>query len=118
MLRTLLALASSNAWAEDVTEVSNATIRGLKDAMKARYAQMKPFYEKGSLKEGDDGFVSLGDVSGLGLKDKRDLMAFVEAENGDRKKLYKEVAKALEIDPSQTGKIAEIFAKEWKKSVK
>ena len=116
--KAFFALSSGYAWAEEVTEVSNATIRGLKQSMKARYAQMKPFYEKGALTEGDDGFVALGDASGLGLKEKRDLMALVEAENRDRSKLYQEVAKALEIDSSQTGKVAEIFAKEWKKSVK
>lgn len=116
--KTFFALSSGYAWAEDVTEVSNATIRGLKQGMKTRYAQMKPFYEKGVIREGDDGFVTIGDASGLGLKEKRDLTALVEAENRDRRKLYQEVAKALEIDSSQTGKVAEIFAKEWKKSVK
>ncbi|MFC1884584.1 DUF1318 domain-containing protein [Thermodesulfobacteriota bacterium] len=116
--RSLFAFFCSNAWAEEVTEVSNATIRALKQEMKARYAKMKPLYEKGALKEGDDGFVSVGDTSGLGLREKRNLNALVDAENKDREKLYKEVAKALEIDPSQTQKIAEIFAKEWKKSVR
>ena len=70
------------------------------------------------LKEGDDGFVAPGDTSGLGLKEKRDLNNLLGAENKDRKTLYEEVAKALKIDSSQTGRIAEIFAKEWQKSIK
>lgn len=115
--RVLLALAPSAAWAEDVTTVSNPTIRALKDKMKARFAQMKPFYQKGMLSEKADGYVTLGDTKGLGLKEKRDLNNLVDAENIDRKALYAEVAKALKIDPGQIGKVAEIFAKEWQKSL-
>ncbi len=112
-----LALSPSPAWAEDATTVSNPTIRALKEKMKVRFARMKPFYQKGMLSEGGNGYVSLGGTQGLGLKDKRDLKALVDAENKDRRTLYAEVAKALKIDPSQVDKIAEIFAKEWKKSL-
>ena len=112
------ALAPSTAWAQDVTNVSNPTIRALKSNMKARFAQMKPFYQKGALTEGGNGYVSLGNTGDLGLKEKRDLKALVDAENGDRQTLYGEVAKALKIDPGQIDKIAEIFAKEWQKPVR
>ena len=108
-------LWTSYAWAQDVKDVSNPTIRALKQKMKARYNQMKPFYQKGILKEGNNGYVSIGDTKGLGLKEKRDLNNLVNAENGDRKTLYTEVAKALKIDSSQINKVAEIFAKEWQK---
>lgn len=110
-----LALWPSSAWAQDVKDVSNPTIRALKQKMKERYTQMKPFYQKGILKEGNDGYVTMGDTTGLGLKDKRDLNNLVSAENNDRKRLYEEIAKALKIDGSQINKVAEIFAKEWQK---
>jgi hypothetical protein len=110
-----LALWPSFAWAQDVKDVSNPTIRALKQNMKDRYAQMKPFYQKGILKEGNDGYVSLGNTKALGLKEKRDLNNLVNAENKDRKTLYTEVAKALKIDGNQINKVAEIFAKEWQK---
>jgi uncharacterized protein YdbL (DUF1318 family) len=86
--------------------------------MKDRYTVMKPYYKKGMLKEGDNGLVYLGETKGLGLKDKRDLKNLIDAENKDRKKLYQEIAKALEIEPGQINKIAEIFAKEWQKPVR
>jgi hypothetical protein len=117
-MQTMLAFLFPVAHAEDVVTVSNPTIRALKQKMKARFGQMKPFYGKGMLKEGNNGYVSIGSTGGLGLKDKRNLKALVDAENSDRRSLYSEVAKALKIDPSQTGKIAGIFAKEWQKSVK
>jgi hypothetical protein len=113
-----LALGASPAWAQDVTTVSNATIRALKESMKARYAQMKPYYQKGMLVEENSGYVSQGSVDALGLKERRDLKSYVDAENQDRRTLYQEVAKALNIEASQIGRIEEIFAKEWQKSVR
>ena len=117
---TVLALLPSPAWAEEATTVSNPKIRGLKDEMKRRYAQMKPYYEKGILKEGDDGLVLPGSTEGLGLREKRDLKNLVDAENKNRKTLYKEVAVALNIEttPENIDKIAKIFATEWKASVR
>lgn len=108
-------LSPGIAWAQDVTEVSNATIRALKERMKGRYQQMKPFYDKNLIKEGDDGYVIIGDQGSLGLREKRDLNSLVDAENQDRKALYQEVAKALKIDPGQIDRIGKIFAKEWQK---
>ncbi|MBU2499587.1 MAG: YdbL family protein [Proteobacteria bacterium] len=116
--KTLLALLPSPAWAQDATTVSNPTIRALKERLKNNYMQMKPYYDKGMVKEGDDGYVSLGNTGGLGLKEVRDLKALADAENQYRRQLYEEVAKALKIDLSQINKVAEIFAKEWQKSVR
>ena len=112
---TLLAFACPSAWADQALTVSNPTIRALKEKMKTRYAQMRSYYQNGVLKEGDNGFVSIGNMAGLGLKEKRDLRSLVSAENGDRERLYGEIAKALKIDSSQVSRIAEIFGKEWQK---
>jgi hypothetical protein len=111
-------LRVSPAWAEEATTVSNPTIRALKESMRNRYASLKPYYQKGFLTEGDNGLVSIKRTEGLGLKEQRDLNNLVSAENKDRQALYREVAKALKIDPSQVNRVAEIFAKEWQKSVR
>ena len=116
--RTLFAFFAPVAVAEEPLTVSNPGIRMLKQQMKARYAQMKPYYQKGILKENNSGYVSLAQTSGLSLKEKRNLTSLVAAENNDRRKLYAEVAKALKIDPSQVNRVAEIFAKEWQKPVR
>jgi uncharacterized protein YdbL (DUF1318 family) len=86
--------------------------------MKARFQTLKPYYQKGALNEGGDGYLSMADTGGLNLKEKRDLNGLVDAENSDRKTLYSEVAKALKIDPDQVNRIAGIFAKEWQKPVR
>jgi uncharacterized protein len=117
-LNIRFALFSASAWAEDVTTVSNPTIRALKEKMKARFRELKPYYQKGALKEGDNGYLSVANATGLNLKEKRDVNGLVDAENSDRKTLYAAVAKALKIDPGQIGRIAGIFAKEWQKPVR
>ena len=113
-----IALSLSSAWAEDVITVSNPTIRALKEKMKARFQALKPYYQKGALKEGGDGYLSVANTGDLNLKEKRDLNGLVDAENSDRKTLYNEVAKALKIDSGQVDRIAGIFAKEWQKPVR
>ena len=113
-----IALSLSSAWADDVTTVSNPTIRALKEKMKARFQALKPYYQKGALKEEDNGYLAMANTDNLNLKEKRDLQGFVDAENSDRKTLYSEVAKALKIDPGQIDRIAGIFAKEWQKPVR
>jgi len=112
------ALGPSSAWAEDVTTVSNPTIRALKEKMKGRFQELRAYYQKGALNEGGNGYLSVADTSKLNLKEKRDLKGLVDAENSDRKTLYAEVAKALNIDAGQIDRIAEIFAKEWQKPVR
>lgn len=113
-----LAFSSARAWAGDETTVSNPTINSLKEKMKARFPALTPYYQRGALSDGDDGYLSAVDAGGLNLKEKRDLKVLVDAENSDRKTLYAEVAKALKIDPGQIDRIAEIFAKEWKKPLR
>lgn len=113
----LMGISPSPATAEEATTVSNPAIRALKESMKARFKALKPFYEKKMISEGKDGYLTVGNTAGLDLKGLRDLKGLVAAENRDREALYKEVALALKIDPSQVGKVAEIFAVEWQKSV-
>ena len=87
----------------------------MKDQLKSNFAQLKPYYSKGMLVEGNNGYVSQGNTGALGLKEKRDLNGLVDVENRTRSQLYAEVAKALKIDQSQVGRVAEIFAREWQK---
>lgn len=113
-----IALSPSIAWADEVTDVSNPTIRALKAKMKARFKSLKAYYQKGILKEGGNGYLSVAKTGGLNLKQKREVTGLVAAENKDRKSLYAEVAKALKIESSQVGRVAQIFAKEWQKPVR
>ena len=115
--KTFMALSVSIACADEVISVSNPTIRALKEKMKDRYSLMKPYYRKKMLNEKSDGYVSMGNTKGMGLKQKRHLKGLVKAENKDRKNLYKEIAGALKIAPGQVNKVGKIFAEKWQKTV-
>jgi uncharacterized protein YdbL (DUF1318 family) len=101
------------AFAQQETNVSNPAIRALKDSMKQRFPNLKPFYDSGSVGETNDGLVEVREEGGLDLKAKAALRGMVKDENSDRTKLYAEVAKALNIEASQIGRIQKIFAESW-----
>ena len=111
------ALLASAAWAqEDAVSVSNPTIRALKESMRDRFPKLRPHYRQDRIKEQDDGYLSLENSEGLGLKAKRNLKNMVEAENSDRERLYAEVTRAMKLEPSQIDKVAAVFAKKWQES--
>ena len=101
------------AFAQQETTVSTPTIRALKDSLKQRFPALKPYYDAGNVGENNNGFVEVRDDSALSLKDKAALRDLVRDENNDRTKLYAEVAKALNVDPSQVGRVQKIFAQSW-----
>ena len=105
--------AVANAAQIDI-QVSTPAIRALKDSMKARFPQLKPFYNKGNVGESNMGFLENRDLGNLGLKDKADLSRLVEQENKDRKDLYSEIMKANKFGPDVLPQIQKIFANSWR----
>ncbi len=103
----------SSLYAQEETEVTTPKIRALQQSMKDRFPKLKPFFEKGNVGEGNDGFLKIRDESGLNLKDKAMLRNLERDENNDRKNMYAEVARAKEIEASQIPKIQKIFAAQW-----
>ncbi len=103
----------SSLYAQEATEVTTPKVRALQQSMRDRFAKIKPFFEKGIVGEGNDGFLKIRDESGLNLKDKATLRNLERDENNDRKNMYAEVARAMEIDASQIPKIQKIFAELW-----
>jgi uncharacterized protein YdbL (DUF1318 family) len=99
--------------AQQATEVSTPRIRALKEAMKARFEQLVPYYDAGRIGIGNDGNLQILKEDGLSLQDRGVLRKIVGDENRDRKDLYAEVAKAMNIDASKIGDIQKIFAQEW-----
>jgi uncharacterized protein YdbL (DUF1318 family) len=101
------------AFAQQETTVSSPSIRAIKDSIKQRFPSLKPFYDAGNIGENNNGFVEVRNDGSLSLKDKATLRDLVRDENNDRTKLYAEVAKALNIDPGQVGRVQKIFAQSW-----
>jgi uncharacterized protein YdbL (DUF1318 family) len=106
------------AYAQKEVEVSTPKIRALKQSLKERFPKLRPFFDKGNIGETNDGFIRIRDESGLNLKEKALLRNLEKDENSDRKNLYSEVAGALDVDPSQIGRVHKIFAERWIKDAR
>jgi uncharacterized protein YdbL (DUF1318 family) len=98
---------------EKATEVTTPKVRALQQSMKERFPKLRPFFVKGNVGEANDGFIKIRNESGLNLKEKAALRNLQKDENNDRKNMYAEVARAMEIKPNQISKIQKIFATEW-----
>jgi len=101
---------------EGVLQVSTASIRALKTAIKKRFPKLIPYFQKGIIGENNRGLLEIKSWQGVSLAKRAKVKQLVEAENKDRTNLYQEVAKNMGIDPSQLGKVQKIFAKQWQKT--
>jgi uncharacterized protein len=107
-------LGPAAAWADEATTVSNAAIRALKDQIARRHQELLPYYQQGQVGITKDGFLEVRGTAGLGLPQVAALKRLVDADNADRRRLYEEVAKALNLKPEQVSQVRQIFAKQWR----
>jgi len=106
------------AYAQRETKVSNSKIRALKESLKSRFPKLRPFFDRGKIGEGNDGFIYVRNEIDLTLKERARLRSLVKDQNLDRKNIYAEVARALDIDPSQIPRVQKIFAENWIKKAR
>jgi uncharacterized protein YdbL (DUF1318 family) len=109
-----LSWGTAEAYAQIDIEVTTPAIRALKDSIKARFPQLKPFYDKGNVGESNTGFLENRDLGNMSLKEKADLSRLLEQENKDRKDLYAEIMKANKFGPDVLPQIQKIFANSWR----
>jgi uncharacterized protein YdbL (DUF1318 family) len=95
-------------------EVSTPAIRTLKERMKDRFPQLLPYYRRGVIGESNMGLLEIASTSGLSLADKAKVRRLVDAENKDRKDLYKEIARANDFPDEQVEVIQKLFANSWR----
>ena len=118
--------ASPGAWrlvgvayaGEEETAVSNPAIDSLKAKLKERSGNLGLYFDAGAIGEGNDGFVAIRDPSAVPMKDRAKLNGMVKEENADRKALYKEVAKALEVKDEDMPQVEKSFAYQWRQTVR
>jgi uncharacterized protein YdbL (DUF1318 family) len=99
-------------------EVSTPVIKKIREALKKRYPRLLPYYEKGAIGEGHDGYLALRDAEALNLKEKREVQTLVLEENADRKNLYTQIARENKIDDARVKDIGLLFSEEWRKKSK
>ena len=109
----MLSLVNEAHAQEADINVSNPSIRAIKDSIKARSEAIKPFMDRGNIGIGSDGLLTIRNSDGLNLKERAEIKQLVDAENRDRENLYSEIAKANNISSESIPKIKAIFAKSW-----
>jgi uncharacterized protein YdbL (DUF1318 family) len=100
-------------YAQQETEVTTPRIRAIKESIKARFDQLVAHFDAGRIGETNNGYLQSLKEEGLSLQDRSVLRKLVNDENKDRKDLYNEVAKALNVDAKDLNKVEKIFADQW-----
>ena len=95
-------------------DVSTPAIRGIRESMKNRFPNMKPFYDKGAIGENNKGFVEAKDTAGLNLQERSQVNKLIDQENKERAALYNEISTANKLGPESVSEIEKIFAKSWR----
>ncbi len=110
---------NSTLYADEIDlNLTTPAIRKLIDSMKVRNTEIMNFKNKGVIGETNDGMLAIRDMEGLGGEEIRTVKRLLRAENNDREALYKELAVANKIEPSEVGRIKTIFAKTRKSKAK
>jgi uncharacterized protein len=109
-----LAWGVKTAYAEVNIDVSTPAIRGIKESIKSRFAQLKTFYDKGAVGENNKGLVEVKDTAGLNLQEKSLVNKLIDQENRDRAALYSEIAGANKLGSDSVSQIKKIFANSWR----
>jgi uncharacterized protein len=106
----------SLAHAQRGGEGSNPVVQNLKHQIRERFPRLVPYFQKGTIGEGRTGFLEMREANGLSPAEKNELKYLMDVENRDRRTLYQEVAKSMNITSDQIGKVQNIFAKKWQNS--
>jgi len=102
------------AHAQDVDiNVSTAAIRTLKEQMRTRANQLKPYLDKGQVGISNKGMLDVRTLEGVPLRDQATVRRLVEAENRDRESLYQEISKANNFEADRIEDVRKIFADTW-----
>lgn len=109
---TLLNLGISSAYASANLNIDTPEIRRLKASMQKRFAELKPYYDKGWVGLTRDGLIAVRTMNEVPLRDRNRLQNLVEAENNDRKALYRAIAVA-NGQPEWQDEIQATFAERW-----
>jgi uncharacterized protein YdbL (DUF1318 family) len=101
------------AYAQGVPEpeTTNPAIRKIIDSRAARLAEVNEHKSSGVIGENNRGELEIRDLAAVSdLRARAAVQKLVRAENADREQLYKEIAAAKGIDPSQLDRIRETYA--------
>lgn len=93
-------------------DITSPSISKLRAAMSQRQSGLTAHYRSGALGFTNSGLVSERDLKAVPLRDRNKVKKLVADENGDRKALYAEIARA-NGHPEWEKSIRDIFARVW-----
>ena len=111
-LRETLDFVVPAAEAQADINVSSPSIRALTASMKARAADLAPFFDSGAVGLTTDGLVDFRDANSVPLADRTRARKLVNDDNADRNALYAEIANA-NGHPDWEKDIRSTFAERW-----
>jgi uncharacterized protein YdbL (DUF1318 family) len=100
------------AQAQADLNIATPAVRQLTQAMEARHAQLKKYYDAGSVGLTRDGLVEVRDQNLVPLPERNAVRKLVAEENADRTNLYREIA-AANGHPEWETDIRTTFAERW-----
>lgn len=106
------AVPAAHAQSSPNIDVSSPAIRKLTASMEQRFTQLRPYYDSGAVGLTHDALVTVRDLGAVPLAKRNRVRQLVDAENQDRKALYREIARA-NGHPEWEQKIREVFARRW-----
>lgn len=109
---SFLQFGMPSAYAAQDINVSTPEIRAIREAMKQRAASLFPYLDAGQVGLSRDGLLKMRSSDGLDLRGRSEANRLVSAENGDRQRLYTEIARANGF-VDRAGEVQSIFAESW-----
>lgn len=100
------------AWADADLEINTLAIAAIKSGMRARHAELRPFYQSGAIGLTRDGGIAVHDAKLVPLAQRQKLNTLVAAQNKDRDALYREIA-AANGHPEWEPQVRGTFAERW-----
>ena len=100
------------AWADADLEINTPAIAAIKSGMRARHAELRPFYQSGAIGLTHDGGIAVHDAKLAPLAQRQKLNTLVAAQNKDRDALYQEIA-AANGHPEWEAQVRGTFAERW-----
>jgi uncharacterized protein YdbL (DUF1318 family) len=93
-------------------DIESPAIRKLRASMSSRQSGLAPHYRSGVLGFTNNGMVAVRDLKLISLRERNRVKKMVADENGDRKALYAEIARA-NGQPQWEKNIRDTFARVW-----
>ena len=104
--------------AEMDLQISTPAIKAVRESLKARYPQLRPYFDSGVLGNTNDGLIGIRDASSLNMRDRANLNGLVDQQNRDLKTLYQEIATANHLGADGVPRLQKIFADRWRANAK